>query len=123
MSLPLKNEPAPSGVNEWQGPKIVSMRPYDPEVEVQQSAAAETEFVLQQAAEDLMGRSHPLHEFGERIARTYDAGLQEAAGTVRVGVDVARDLKEKDPLKFIAVVASVAFAAGFILRIWRSSRV
>jgi hypothetical protein len=98
------------------------MRTFDPEVDLNHIAAAEAEFVVRRASQDLPGTSSPLSEVGERITRAYDEIMQEAAGSSRTGVDVLRGLVEKDPIRFITVLAAAAFAIGFTLRIWRSSR-
>jgi ElaB/YqjD/DUF883 family membrane-anchored ribosome-binding protein len=120
MSLPLKK--TASDLPEDPGPKVVSMRTYDPDAGLDDSAAQEAEFVVRRASEALADAPHPLHEFGERLTRTYDLTMQQAAASTHKGVDAVSDLAKQNPIRFIAVVAAAAFAAGFMLRMWRSPR-
>jgi hypothetical protein len=120
MPLPLKKTARDSPENP--GPKVVPVLTYDPEVGLNDSAAQEAEFVVRRASEALADAPHPLHEFGERLTRIYDLTMQQAAASTHEGVDAVSDLAKQNPIRLIAAVAAAAFAAGFMLRMWRSPR-
>ena len=126
MSLPFRNDPNPAErpdpvPREDVGPKLIAMESYDPDIDVEDAAAEEVEAVLLRASESLP-RAEPLHEVAERITFAYDEAIQATVASARRGVNAIRALGEKDPLRFIAVVAATALVVGFVLRIGRSSR-
>ena len=126
MSLPLKNDPNPAGTQdppprEDVGPKLIAMESYDPEIDVEDVAAEEVEAVLLRAAESLP-KAKPLHEVAESITSAYEEAIQNTVASARRSVNAIRDLGERDPIRFIAVVAAAACVLGFLLRVGRSSR-
>jgi ElaB/YqjD/DUF883 family membrane-anchored ribosome-binding protein len=120
MSLPFKN--SNSGLPENPGPKILPMPAYDPDVDLEDLAAEEVEFVLRRASDALAGGAQPLHDLGKRVTSAYDRAMQRAAASSRHGIQALRNLADQQPVRFIAVAAVAGFAVGFTLRIWRSSR-
>jgi hypothetical protein len=122
MSLPLKNRPHPVDPGESPGPKVVPIQAYDPDIDSEAFAAAEVEFVVEQATAALADTAKPFHELGERIVCAYDMAMQNLAASARHRARTLRNLAEKDPVRFMAVIAGAAFVAGFSLRIWRASR-
>lgn len=128
MSLPWKGDPNiaensdPPTSHEDLGPKIIAMESSDPEIDLDDGAAEEVEFVLRRAAEALAHKARPLHAVGEGIACAYDEVMRNTAASVRRGVHALRNLAKEDPLRFIAVAAGAAFVAGFVLKAWKSSR-
>lgn len=124
MSLPLKNDPAETRdrlPREDVGPKLIAMESYDSDIDVADAAAEEVEAVLLRASESLP-RAKPFRGAAESLASAYDEAIQSALASARRGVKAIRSLGERDPLRFIAVVAVAAFVTGFVLRAGRSSR-
>lgn len=97
------------------------MESYDSDIDVADAAAEEVEAVLLRASESLP-RAKPFHEAAESLASAYDEAIQSALASARRGVKAIRSLGERDPFRFIAVVAVAAFVTGFVLRAGRSSR-
>ena len=126
MSLPLKNDPNPAKTpnllpREDVGPKLIAMESYDPAIDLADAAAEEVEAVLLRASESVP-RAKPLHEVAKSITSGYEEAIQSTLASTRRGVNAIRALGERDPIRFIAVVAAAALLAGFLLRVGRSSR-
>jgi hypothetical protein len=105
--------------------KIVPLQPSDQKPDSQylaDLAADEVEVVLKHAAERLSDAAEPIHEFGERLVRSYDNVAQEAARVVRSQIKRLRHFAEDDPVRFLGMVAAGAFAAGIALRLLTRSR-
>jgi hypothetical protein len=110
VSLPLKKITlAPEEL----GPKIVPMPLYDADpVEIEDVVEEEVAFVLQRATVT----------DNNSILGGVDHTLQKVATISSRGLERLRNLAEKDPLRFIATVATASFIIGFGLRLWRSPR-
>jgi hypothetical protein len=126
MSLPLKNDPNPAETRdplprEDVGPKLIAMESYDPDIDLEDAAVEEVEAVLLRASEALP-RAKPLHEVAESITSAYDEAIQTTVASARGGLNAIRALGERDPLRFITIVAAAAFVIGLLLRVGRSSR-
>ncbi len=104
--------------------KIVPIQPYDAKTSSYMAdlAAEEVEIVLKQAGETISAAAEPLHEFGERLVRSYDGLVQEAALAIKSQVKRLRRHAEDDPVRFLTIVAAGAFVVGFALRFMTRSR-
>ena len=122
MAPPLKHDFVQSDLRESPGQKILSIPSYGPKIDIGEVAAKEADFVIKRATEFFAEYAEPFHEIGERTTGAFDIAMQGAAASIRRGMSAVRDLSEEEPIRFIAMVASAAFVAGFALRLWRSSR-
>lgn len=121
MTLPLKKTAL--GLSETLGPKIVPMPAYQVDaIDSEDSAEEEAEFVLLRASEKLRSPARPLHDLGERIVFLCDRTFQNAVVSSGRRVRALRDAAQREPLRFIATVAIIAFVVGFGTRISRSTR-
>ena len=136
VSKPLPNqEITPTPEEGSAGPRLVETRPMaTPPDQTPAEKVSEWKETVEEKIDDLKGRSaQALEEVRQSASEMYGQAKEKASSAVeqaraksakmaRQTRMQARNVLENYPLHFLAGVAGVAFIAGVLLRVWRSSR-